>query len=286
MSLVESWPSTRHAVERARDAHAEQQVGGLGAQSGVGLDEAEHRRERRRDHPRALGLRGQPHGAGRQRDVDLDLLGELVRRLDRLGEVAVPVLAELAASTRDPADRVAGVEQHADHAGRGHRDLVLADAAGHRRRALHPGRLLEAAPPGRRVRVAGVGHDHPDRVQPRAFLGQHDGRGEHAGAREPRRADAFGLRAHQQAEVHPAARLEAAGHARGAEATGQLTGVLGDVLRDLQPTTHNSASLSGRPNIRLRFWTACEAAPFHRLSIAAKTMIRPVRGSWWSEIRQ
>ena len=85
------------AVERARDAHAEQQVGGLGAQRRVGLDEAEHRRERGRDHPRALGLRGQPHGAGRQRDVDLDLLGELVRGADRLGEVAVPVLAQLGA---------------------------------------------------------------------------------------------------------------------------------------------------------------------------------------------
>ena len=96
VSLVESCPSTRDAVERARHAHAEQQVGGLGVQRRVGLDEAEHRRERRRDHPRALGLRGQPHGAGRQRDVDLDLLGELVRGLDRLGEVAVAVLAQLA----------------------------------------------------------------------------------------------------------------------------------------------------------------------------------------------
>ena len=67
------------AVERALDAHAEQQVGGLRRQRRVGLDEAEHRRERGRDHPRALGLRGQPHGAGRQLDVDLDLLGELVR---------------------------------------------------------------------------------------------------------------------------------------------------------------------------------------------------------------
>ena len=107
VSLVESWPSTRHPVERARDAHAEQQVGGLGAQCGIGLDEAEHRRERRRDHPGALGLRGQPHGAGRQRDVDLDLLGELVRGLDRLGEVAVAVLAQLDSRTRDPADRLA-----------------------------------------------------------------------------------------------------------------------------------------------------------------------------------
>ena len=43
-------------------------------------------------------------------------------------------------------------------------------------------------------------------------------------------------------------------------------------------------SPSGRPNIRLRFWTACEAAPFHRLSIAPNTITRPVRASRWTEI--
>ena len=52
------------------------------------------------------------------------------------------------------------------------------------------------------------------------------------------------------------------------------------------PATHSSPSVSGRPNIRLRFCTACDAAPFHRLSITEKTMIRPVRGSANHEIRQ
>ena len=33
---------------------------------------------------------------------------------------------------------------------------------------------------------------------------------------------------------------------------------------------HASPSVSGRPNIRLRFWIACEDVPFQRLSIAAK----------------
>ena len=100
------WRAARPRETRSNercDAHAEQQVGGLGAQRRVGLDEAEHRRERGRDHPRALGLRGQPDGAGRQRDVDLDLLGELVRGADRLGEVAVAVLAQLAARAGDAA---------------------------------------------------------------------------------------------------------------------------------------------------------------------------------------
>src|SRR5919107_1411708 len=43
-------------VERALDRDAEQQVGGLRAERGVGLHEAEHRREARLDHPGALGL--------------------------------------------------------------------------------------------------------------------------------------------------------------------------------------------------------------------------------------
>ena len=38
-------------------------------------------------------------------------------------------------------------------------------------------------------------------------------------------------------------------------------------------------SVSGRPNMRLRFWIACELVPFQRLSIAAKTSTLPLRGS-------
>ena len=58
-------PVDGDAVERALDAHAEQQVGGLGLERRVGLHEAEHGREARLDHPRALGLGADPHGAGR-----------------------------------------------------------------------------------------------------------------------------------------------------------------------------------------------------------------------------
>ena len=42
----------------------------------------------------------------------------------------------------------------------------------------------------------------------------------------------------------------------------------------------------GSPNIRLRFWIACELVPFQRLSIAANAITRPVRCSAWTEIRQ
>src|SRR5207244_3407113 len=46
----------RGALEGALDAHAQQQLRGLGRQSGVGLQEAQHRGEARRDHPRSLAL--------------------------------------------------------------------------------------------------------------------------------------------------------------------------------------------------------------------------------------
>ena len=160
-----------------------------GDQRRVGLDEAEHRRERRRDHPRALGLRGQPHGAGRQRDVDLDLLGELVRGADRLGEVAVPVLAQLRAglarsrgspSLASSGTPITPVEATATWSSRTPPAIAAAPCM----------RAASSKPrsPGGRVGVAGVGDDHAQRVQPRALLGQHDRRGQHARAREARGA--------------------------------------------------------------------------------------------------
>ncbi len=76
-------PVDRGAVEGALDAHAEQQLGGLGRQRGVGLHEAEHRREARRDHARALALRAQAHRARGQRDLEVGALLERVGRLDR-----------------------------------------------------------------------------------------------------------------------------------------------------------------------------------------------------------
>ena len=45
-------------------------------------------------------------------------------------------------------------------------------------------------------------------------------------------------------------------------------------------------SPSGSPSIRLRFWIACEAAPFQRLSIEAKAMTRPEASFWARWIRQ
>ena len=252
MSLVESWPSTRHAVERALHAHAEQEIGGLGRERRVGLHEAEHRREGGRDHPGALGLRAQAHGPRRQRDVPARDAWRTRRWCGSPRRTRRPRrAASSAARAGDPGDRAVGVERHADHAGRGDRDRVLAHARGHRRGPLHARRVLEAAPPGRGVRVAAVGDHRADRVEPAALLREQHRRGEHAGAREARGAHRVGGVAHQQPEVEAAARLQAAGDAGGAEAGGQPAVALADVRGRLHPARlerhggHSSPSLSG-----------------------------------------
>ena len=94
----------RDAVEGALHAHAEQQVGRLGLERRIGLDEAEHRGEGGRDHPGALRLRGQAHAAARQRDVERDALGEQVGGADRLAEGLGAVGRELAARGEHPLD--------------------------------------------------------------------------------------------------------------------------------------------------------------------------------------
>ena len=91
-------PVDRGAVEGALDAHAQQQLGASRrAALGVGLDEAQHRGEARRDHPRALALGAEPDGARRQLDLEAGALLERVGGLDRLLEVGVAVAAQLRA---------------------------------------------------------------------------------------------------------------------------------------------------------------------------------------------
>ena len=83
------------AVERALDADAEQQVGGLGASARVGLHEAQHRREARLDHARALGLGGEPdRPAGSSTSSVARLSNASVVRI-AAREVAVAVGAQL-----------------------------------------------------------------------------------------------------------------------------------------------------------------------------------------------
>jgi len=84
-------PVDGDAVKGALDAHPEQQLGGLGRQLGVGLDEAQHRRVARRDHARALALRGQAHAAGGQPQLQRGALLADVGGHDRAREVRVAV---------------------------------------------------------------------------------------------------------------------------------------------------------------------------------------------------
>ncbi len=90
----------------------------------------------------------------------------------------------------------------------------------------------------------------------------------------------------------PAGRLQAGGDPGRAEALRQPARRVDRMLGKGYPAGrgrrlgHVSPSLSSRPNIRLRFCTACDAAPFHRLSIAENTSTRPVRSSRWTEMRQ
>src|SRR5205085_12346183 len=89
---------------------------------------------------------------------------------------------------------------------------------------------------------------------------------------------------HECADVQALLGAEPGGHAGGAEALGQRGGVeLLHVRWLLDPAraeeAHSSPAVSSRPSMRFRSCTACPAAPFQRLSIAANTRTRPVAGS-------
>ena len=130
------------------------------------------------------------------------------------------------------------------------------------------------------VGVAGVDDDRADRVQAAALAAQQHRRGLRAGAGEAGGAGRPRRTAGQSPRSERAAGLEPAGDARGPKSLGQAAGELGGVVGRLDPARgeerarggHSMPSPSGRPNIRLRFWIACDAAPFHRLSIAPNTI--------------
>ncbi len=153
----------RGAVERALDAHAEQQVGRLRPERGVGLHEAQHRREVRRDHPGALALGAEAHGARWQLDLEVGALLGGVGRLDRLLEGHVSALLERGTRGEDALQHLLDGQVVADPAGRGERDLGRVAAERHRRRALRLGGVVEPAPAGRRVGAAGVGEHRAQR---------------------------------------------------------------------------------------------------------------------------
>src|SRR5581483_8966140 len=101
--------------------------------------------------------------------------------------------------------------------------------------------------------------------------------------------------AHEQADVGTPARLQPRRDAGGAEPTGEARAAaeLAHVRGRGHPAgaeeglgAHVMPSPSGRPNITLRFWTACEDVPFQRLSSDEKTSSLPVWESAAAKMRQ
>ena len=221
MSLVESWPSTEmRSNERfTHTPSSRSAVSGASAASVCTKHSIVAKAGEIIPAPLACALmRTVPLGSV---DVDRRGLGEHVGGADRLAERVAAVGRQLAAGREDPlGDRLVR-ERHADHAGRGDGDDLRVQPGRHRGGALHAGGVVDAAPAGGGVGVAGVGDDRAQRVEPAALLAQDHRRGEHARAREARGADGADGVGDEQPEVQPAARLEPAGHAGGAEARGQ-----------------------------------------------------------------
>ena len=161
MSLVDIWPSTVIRSNEPATAARRARVG-LG-DDGVGLDEAEHRREARLDHPRALGLGGDGDAAGAHacsasgpRSVVMIASREVV--------AAVAARAPLGRLARRPSTTASIVERHADHAGLGDRDRARLDAERLGGRVPHREGVAVALLAGGGVGVAGVDDHGADRA--------------------------------------------------------------------------------------------------------------------------
>ena len=257
--------------------------GGVGVlDDGVGLDEAEHRRHARFDHPGALGL-------GRERDPTGPqgaALGPAVSGEDRVGELAAAAWGEPAGRLLDPDQHGADRQRHADRPGLRHGDLGCLQAERVGGPFAHRQRVGVALLAGLGVGVAGIDDGRADTAALAAIAADPDrsGRGRVAGQQQ--RGGHRLLVAEDQADVGLAAALEPAVGTRGAKARSQLSGVeFLEIPRRLHPArpeeavgsggAHRRPSVSSSPSIRLRFWTPWPDAPFQMLSIAEKARTRP-----------
>ena len=243
-----------------------------GVERGVGLDEAEHRREARRDHPGALacaGRRTAPPTAARPRGRRASRPASVVRIACGSRRRRRPQRVGAACSAGERPRRRGS--SHADHAGRGE------PRPGRRRcpSASRGGRLRAPAPsssprsPVGGVGVAGVGEHRAQRVEVAALAVTSDRRAAARESREARGADGRLGVGDQQPDVErrPSAALDPRGDARGAEALRQPGRRRARArARAAAPSAsgrrprraHSSPSVSSRPNIRLRFCTACD----------------------------
>ena len=162
MSLVESWPSTEmRSNERlthtpsSRSAVSASSAASVSTKHSIVANEGEIM-------PAPLAWahsRTVPDGSRTSSAAFLSI-ASVVRIAS--ANAASPSGASSRRASAIPRDHLVGVERHADHAGRGDRDAVLGHAGRHRAGALHARRVLEPAPPGGRVRVAGVGDHRAD----------------------------------------------------------------------------------------------------------------------------
>jgi hypothetical protein len=217
---------------KERLTHGEQ-VERLGFERGVGLDEAEHRGVARRDHPGALGLRRQAHGAGGERQLQAGALGAGVAGEDRAREV-VGIAGQLGAGGANAADHPLARQLGADHTGRGHGHLLRLDAELLRDGGLHREGGLDAARAVADVGAAGVRHNCAQAAP--LGLPRHDhGRPHTRVGGEARGRHRVRLVRGDHAHVEPLG-LDPGGHPRCPESGREKVSVeLGHVLRRVHP---------------------------------------------------
>ena len=286
-------PVDRGAVEGALHAHSEQQVGRLGRQRGVGLDEAQHRRERaarssRRPCTGRSGVPGptaaRPRGsrASRRRRSSGSPAGSRRRRPRSAGGVA----------SRMPLQHRVDRQLVADAAGRGERDLGRVRRP--RRSRRRPGSLRRRRGP--RWPVAALAHPElasTARSAPSRQRSRLSSTGAAGVPVEVKRAALTGPSASHTSrprsglplglipQATPAARKPAGSPASGAEVAhmrGRAAPSASERRARAAPLTRGPRPRRN-PNITLRFWTACEEVPFQRLSIAESTTTLPVCAS-------
>ena len=255
------------AVEGRERRRAQRLVHGGGVGRGVGDQDDEHRRQRRREHARALRHPpDRPAVALERRGLGVGVGGD-----DRGGGIVVAVGRERGRRGRDARADPVHREQLADEprGADGDVDGRQSERVGHLLgRAV---RVLEPLVAGARVGPAGVEDDRVD-ASVRDDLARPDHRrrddpvaGEHRGR------VVVGPVVDDEGEVGLAARLEPGGDAGGAEAGGESA-------HGATPATGRPV-VSGRPRARFAHWIAPPAVPLVRLSMAATTTTRPTDSS-------
>ena len=292
VSFVESWPSTEMRSNERLTRHAEQQVGRLRAQAPRrSARSTASSRSSAGSSPRPWPARsGAPCRRG-QVDVERRALLEGVGGHDRLGEVGVAVGAQAAAPPAaarrpSPGRRAARRSRRSRRRRRGPRA---------RRRRSPPAPCIFAASSSPRPPVAALALPELAATARSASSCVRCRQTSTGAASTPERVKRAALVASGASQTsRPTSRLpdglSPAATPAARKPAGRPPATSTRALGDVDPAraeergarrrgAHPIPAVSLRPNIRLRFCTACDDEPFHRLSIAAKTRTLPVRSS-------